>query len=239
MTPRSDIQFYRSLQKAWALLVDPDRIELEQLPLFISEVEKAGAGFILVGGSHMSTERLSETVKAVKSACSLPVVLFPGPGMSLCSEADGILFLSLLSGRNPELLIGTQVQTAMRVYHAGLEAVGTAYMLVDGGKMTTAHYVSQSLPLPADKPEIAASTALAARFMGFPLCFLDAGSGAERPVSVEIIRSVKKMHGGPLIVGGGLCSREDMETAWHAGADIVVIGTLFEKSPELIREWKS
>lgn len=237
MKIRPDIHFFTQLQRAWAPLIDPDRVSFEALPLHIEQFIKQGAACVFVGGSHLATDHVSKTIQHIKRICELPVVLFPGPGMAVSADADGLLFLSLLSGRNAELIIGQQVQTAYRVAQSGLEVLGTAYLLVDGGKMTTAHYISQTMPLPADKPELAASTALAAKFMGFPLCFLDSGSGAMQPVPANLIRAVRAAHGGPLIVGGGIRRKEEMEQAWNAGANLVVVGTLFEEQNPAADRW--
>lgn len=233
MKIRPDIHFFSRLQKAWSPLIDPDRVSLSALPRQVKQFAERGAACVLVGGSHLATDQITQTVQLIKTSCDLPVVLFPGPGMAISPEADGILFLSLLSGRNADLIIGQQVQSAYRVAQSGAEVLGTAYLLVDGGKMTTAHYVSQTMPLPSDKPELAGSTALAAKFMGFPMCFLDAGSGAANPVPGDLIRAVRHAHDGPLLVGGGIRSQKSMEEAWDAGANLVVVGTLFEKqTPE-------
>jgi phosphoglycerol geranylgeranyltransferase len=237
MKIRPDIHFFSQLHRAWAPLIDPDRISFSALPKQIEQFVQQGAACILVGGSHLATDHVTKTIQLIKRVTQLPVVLFPGPGMSLSSEADGLLFLSLLSGRNAELIIGQQVQTAYRVAQSGLDVLGTAYLLVDGGKMTTAHYVSQTMPLPSDKPELAASTALAAKFMGFPICFLDAGSGASQPVPANLIRAVRDAHGGPLLVGGGIRSRAAMEQAWNAGANLLVVGTLFEEQNPELNAW--
>jgi putative glycerol-1-phosphate prenyltransferase len=167
----------------------------------------------------------------------VPVVLFPGSNLYIHSDADGILFLSLISGRNPEFLIGQHVVAAPLLKASGLEILPTGYMLVDGGKPTTVSYISNTQPIPADKADIAACTAMAGEMLGQQLLYLDAGSGAENPVSPGMISAVKKATSLPLLAGGGIRSGEQARNAWEAGADCIVIGNVLESNPGLLEDF--
>ena len=179
----------------------------------------------------MTTERLDAVVRYAKAHSSKPVVLFPGSVDQVHGEADALLLLSVISGRNPELLIGQHVVAAPRIKALGLETISTGYMLVDSGRTTTALYMSQTLPIPAHKPEIAAATALAGEMLGIQAMYLDGGSGAREPVPEAMIRAVRKAVNVPVIVGGGIRSEAAAQAAWDAGADVVVVGTAFEEDP--------
>ena len=172
----------------------------------------------------------------LKKFSNLPVYLFPGNSIQLSKEADGILFLSLLSGRNAEFLIGQQVVAAPFLKQSGLDVLSTAYLMIDGGKLTTAHYMSNTLPIPNNKPEIAVNTAIAAEFMGFKCIYLDSGSGADKPVSVDVISAIKANVSLPIIVGGGINSIDKAKQVKLAGADMIVIGTAFENNKLSIKE---
>jgi putative glycerol-1-phosphate prenyltransferase len=225
-------------KKSLALLLDPDEFNLRQVEqLFADNYDHVS--YIFVGGSLLQNNELDNLITHVKKITKKPVILFPGNASHISSKADAILFLSLVSGRNPEFLIGQQVISAPIIKKAGLEAFSTAYMLIDGGRPTTVQYVSNTFPIPSDKPEIAACTALAAKYLGFKLTYLDAGSGAQNSISQEMIKSVKNECEMPLIVGGGIRNYEDMEAAFDAGADIVVIGNALEKSGIKISELQS
>jgi putative glycerol-1-phosphate prenyltransferase len=165
------------------------------------------------------------------------VVLFPGSVTQLSAHVDAVLFLSLISGRNPELLIGQHVVAAPRIKALQLEAVPTGYLLIDGGKPTTASYISNTQPIPANKAGIAAATALAGELLGLRCIYIDAGSGAANPVPIEMIRAVREACSLPLIVGGGIRSRAQADAAYAAGADLLVIGTAIEEEPEMIAEF--
>ena len=226
-------------KKAVALLVDPEHIEENPgtsenkfLPAIISEVD-----FVFVGGSLVSRKNVSRCVSFIKESAPLvPVVLFPGSAIQVVENADGILFLSLISGRNPDFLIGQQVTAAPFLAQSSLEVLPTGYMLVDGGGITSVNYISQTIPLPNDKPGLAVATAQAGLFLGMRYLYLDAGSGARVPVSPAIIAGVKGQTKCPLIVGGGIDSRAKAKTAWEAGADIVVLGNGVEKDSGLLAE---
>jgi phosphoglycerol geranylgeranyltransferase len=221
-------------KKSLALLIDPDKSDLFQLAAHLQSGQFEGLDYFFVGGSLITSDLLSETIRMVKNHSDLPVILFPGSNMHLDPQADAILFLSLISGRNPEYLIGQHVVAAPVIKRTRVEVISTGYMVVDGGKPTTVSYMSHSAPIPADKPEIAASTAIAGEMLGMKTLYLDAGSGAERPVSGKMIRMTRNNIEAPLIVGGGIKNAEQALESWKAGADIIVVGNAAEKNYSLI-----
>jgi len=222
-------------EKALAVLLDPDKLKNPiELRSLLSLINNSKVDFILVGGSLLVEDNFHACLKEIKKSTILPVILFPGSPTQISSEADAILFLSLISGRNPELLIGQHVVAAPLLSKMDIEILPTGYMLVDCGKPTTASYISQTLPIPWNKPEIAAATAMAGQMLGLKCMYLDGGSGAEKPVSVSMIRAVRESTHIPLIVGGGIRNEEQAAAAYAAGADLVVIGTAFEEEPELL-----
>ena len=224
--------------KMLAVLVDPDKIGKEKDFIdFLSNCEKAKVDFIFLGGSLLTEGTIEHTIRIIKSNCQLPIVLFPGDVMQVNAEADAILFLCLISGRNAELLIGKQVIAAPIIKRAKLESISTGYMLIDCGKSTTASYMSQTMPIPYDKSEIAVATAVTGEMLGMKLIYADGGSGALNPISEKMISEIRKSILIPLVVGGGIKSLLDAEKAWNAGADVIVIGTAFEKNPELLKEF--
>jgi putative glycerol-1-phosphate prenyltransferase len=182
------------------------------------------------------SNQLDEVVTQIKKACSIPVVLFPGSPSQISKHADALLYLSLISGRNPELLIGQHVISAAAIRQSGLEIISTGYMVVDGGAPTTVSYISNATPLPSDKNEIAMCTAMAGEMLGMKLIYMDAGSGAKRPISESMIEQVSAMIQIPLVVGGGIKDPEKAYLNCKAGADVIVIGNAIEKDPSLIRE---
>lgn len=214
-------------------LVDPDRYD----PSFIDTLAKreADVPMLFVGGSVV-TSCTDSVVRDIKSRLCTKVVLFPGDYSQVSQSADAILFLSLLSGRNPEYLIGQQVKSAPVIRRLGIEAISTAYLLIDGGRVTSVQYVSNTQPLPSDKPDLVVATAIAAEMLGFRMIYLEAGSGAARPVSPDVISAVRSAISLPLIVGGGLRSAEAVKAAFSAGADMVVVGTAFERNPGLAQD---
>ncbi len=217
------------------MLLDPDKLKDErQLLNMMSLIEHSKVDFILVGGSLLVEDNFHQCLREVKKLAKVPVILFPGSPSQISNEADAILFLSLISGRNAELLIGHHVAAAPILKQTNLEIIPTGYMLVDCGKPTTASYISQTLPIPHNKPEIAAATALAGEMLGLKCMYLDGGSGAEKPVSYKMIRAVSECVRAPLIVGGGIRDEHQATSAYEAGADLIVIGTVFEEEPELL-----
>lgn len=219
-----------------AVLIDPDRQKPEELQPLVNLSVSCGVGCFLVGGSLMTDVLFDETIQFLKNASSIPVVIFPGSNQQISSSADGILLLSMISGRNPELLIGQHVIAAPRLKASGIECLATGYILIDGGKPTTVSYISNTTPIPADKPDIAAVTAMAGEMLGLKLMYLDAGSGASSPVSVECIKRVKSSVNTPVIVGGGIRTYEQALAAKNAGATIVVVGNSLEEDPNRLLE---
>jgi putative glycerol-1-phosphate prenyltransferase len=221
-----------------SVLIDPDKNGDEKsFASFLQKCENAGVDFLFVGGSLLIDGRIDRTIETIKENCNAPIVLFPGDVMQVHPKADALLFLSLISGRNAELLIGKQVAAAPIIKQANLEAISTGYILVDCGKATTASYISQTFPVPYEKPEIAAITALTGEMLGMKLIYADGGSGAQKPIDVKMIEAIRKNITVPLIIGGGISDFSAAEKAWDAGADMVVMGTAFEKNPELISEF--
>tara|TARA_B110000879_G_scaffold39451_1_gene55194 strand:+ start:2180 stop:2911 length:732 start_codon:yes stop_codon:yes gene_type:complete len=217
-------------EKRFAVLLDPDKIPNgDDLNNWLREIEQSGATDILIGGSHLSKGNTEQLVRDAKSQTSLPVVLFPGSPDQVTEHADVLLFLSLVSGRNADLLIGRHVEAAPRIMAMDIETIATAYLLVGDGPLTTAAYITQTLPIPSAKPELAVATATAAILLGMQVVYLDAGSGAGNSIPPEVISAVCKAVNVPIIVGGGIQDFEGMERAWDAGADLVVLGTVLEK----------
>jgi len=223
-------------RKQFAVLIDPDRATEADVVLLMGLAAKAGVDYFFVGGSLLVEDRLEACLARIKGHSKIPAVLFPGSPMQVSPLADGILFLSMISGRNPELLIGQHVIAAPYVKKSGLEVLPTGYMLVDGGRPTTVSYMSQTAPIPADKDDIAVSTALAGELLGLKLLFLDAGSGALNPVPSSMIRAVREAVQLPLIVGGGIRTPEQAALAARSGADVIVVGNVLEKEPGVLGE---
>lgn len=222
-------------KKMLAVLLDPDKLQFEQLSDKVDRIEAAGAEMIFVGGSLLLNEDFEKSLKVLRQLSDLPLVIFPGSAYQVSPEADAILFLTLLSGRNPDYLIHNQMMAAPHVRNAGLEAIATAYLLVDGGAPTSVSYMSNTQPIPRDKNDIAVATALAAQYMGQSMVYLEAGSGAPLEVPSQMISAVKSQVDLPLIVGGGIDSPRKMEKALRAGADVVVIGNAFERDPDILK----
>lgn len=221
-------------KKAFAVLLDPDKLDDRSLKSIVMLAMECRVDYFFVGGSLLSKYNISEIVQTIKQYTSIPVVLFPGSHLQVEPSADAILFLSLISGRNADFLIGQHVVAAPIVKQSKLEVLSTGYMLIDCGEQTTASYISNTTPLPYDKPSIAAATALAGEMLGLKVMYLDGGSGAAKPVSAETIAAVKKAVHCPVIVGGGLNTEEKAFAALEAGADVIVVGTAIEKDPNLL-----
>jgi putative glycerol-1-phosphate prenyltransferase len=226
-------------RKSFAVLLDPDKTSIEDIPRLAEHAESAGIDFWLVGGSLMITNHLDEMLVRIKEVSTVPVILFPGSPSQVNPNADALFYLSLISGRNPDLLIGQHVVSAPAVKASGLEVIPTGYMVIDGGAPTTVSYISNALPLPADKKEIAICTAIAGELLGMKLIYMDAGSGARFPISEEMIGAVAKQIPIPLIVGGGIREPEKAYLNCKAGADVVVVGNLLEENPSLMKELAS
>lgn len=221
-------------KKQIAVLVDPDKLSTVELINLVSRIKNSPINYILVGGSLLSTDQMDEYIGLIKQNISIPVIIFPGSVHQISHKADGILFLSLISGRNPEFLIGSQVVAAPLLKKTKLEILSTGYVLVDSGVQTTASYISNTTPLPRNKPDIAVATALASEMIGHKLIYLDGGSGAKLEVPSEMIFAVRKNINIPLIIGGGINTKEKLETAFNSGADLVVIGTAIENNQDFL-----
>ncbi len=222
-------------KKIFALLLDPDEYNDQSLKHTLIEAGKTETDFILVGGSLVSTP-VAPFIQKIKENSEIPVLLFPGNLLQISDNADGILFLSLISGRNPDLLIGNHVAAASMIKGSGMEVISTGYILVENGKSTSVEYISNTKPVPSDKPDIASATAIAGEMLGFKLIYLEAGSGAQHPIKTEIITRVKKNIEVPLIVGGGIRNTEDAKNILNAGADIIVIGNAIEKDTSFLKK---
>ncbi len=217
-----------------AVLLDPDKLNAGSVLKLSEKIEQSPADFIMVGGSLVTTS-VPSVVKAIKSVSKKPVVLFPGSSTQLCAEADALLLLSLVSGRNPEYLIGEHVKSSYSIMKSGIEVISTAYVLIDGGTVTSVQYVSNTMPIPASKIDLAVATALAGEQIGMKNIYLEAGSGARNPVPHDTIRAVASVCKSPIMVGGGLKSMSDIAKSFYAGADIAVVGTAFEQNPDFFK----
>ncbi|MGE5356729.1 MAG: geranylgeranylglyceryl/heptaprenylglyceryl phosphate synthase [Deltaproteobacteria bacterium] len=225
-----------SKKKKFAVLLDPDKARMKQFERTLKLAMESHVDYFFIGGSLIVTDMLDTTLEKIKNECHIPTVLFPGNSFQLSYKADALLFLSLISGRNPELLIGKHVVAAPYLKLSPLEILPTGYMLIDGGVPTTVTYMSNTNPIPANKPDIAASTALAGQFLGLKLIFMDAGSGAQNEVNKEMINAVSSTIEIPLIVGGGIRDAGKAYENAANGADLQVVGDAIEKNPEILPE---
>ncbi|GAL84796.1 geranylgeranylglyceryl phosphate synthase-like protein [Sporocytophaga myxococcoides] len=220
--------------KSFAVLLDPDKIDDQKCLSIVRSAEEEGVDYFFIGGSLMTSGDMERTISIIKNQSSIPVAIFPGSNLQIYPNADAILLLSLISGRNPEYLIGQHVVAAPLLKRSGLEVISTGYMLVDCGKPTTVSYISNTTPIPYDKPEIAACTAIAGEMLGLKLIYLEGGSGALRSISGEMVEQVVQNVNLPLIVGGGIRDAETAVKIMKAGADVIVVGNAIEKNPGLI-----
>ena len=223
-------------KRSFAVLIDPDKVSGKAVTQLVDLAVDAKVDYLLVGGSLVVSNYLSECIQLIKSQCSIPVIIFPGSPNQVCKNADALLYLSLISGRNADLLIGQHVVSAPVVKQSGLEIMPTGYMVIDGGAPTTVSYISNASPIPADKNEIAVCTAMAGEMLGMKLIYMDAGSGAKRAISEAMIAEVAESISIPLIVGGGITEPEKAYLNCKAGADLIVVGNAIEKDPCLIKE---
>lgn len=214
-------------RKLLAVLIDPDKFDPKDPGIFFEKIPKITT-HIFVGGSRVANGKTKTCIQSIKEHTQLPVIIFPGDHSQITSEADALLFLSLISGRNPEFLIEQQVRSVSRLKNTSLEIIPTGYLLIDGGKECAVQRVSQTAPLSQNEPEVIVNTALAGEYSGKKLIYLEAGSGAKYPVNTQIIKEVKKALSIPLLVGGGIRSLEQLRKVYTAGADMVVVGTAFE-----------
>lgn len=223
------LRVLKEKKAGFLVLLDPDRLSSEEIADLACRAEKGGADGILVGSSLLLSSRFDEAIKKIKDKIRLPVIIFPGNANQVSKYADAVLFLSLISGRNPNLLIGEQVKAAPVIREFGIEPIPTGYMLIESGKMTSVQFMSDTLPLPPNKPDIACAHALAAEYLGMKFIFMDAGSGAEKSVPEFLIKEVKKFISIPLIIGGGIRNPETARSKVKAGANFVVIGNALEE----------
>lgn len=230
------IQKSQSGKKQLAVLIDPDKHKADDFHRLAKRMAVYPIDYFFIGGSLLSKDLLDNCLQAFKNETNTPLVIFPGSVMQVNSKADALLFLSLISGRNADLLIGKHVESVPYILDAGIEPISTGYMLIDGGNMTTAQYISNTLPIPNDKPDIAALTAKAGEMIGMKTIYLDAGSGAINSVSLEMIQLVKKTIDIPLIVGGGIRTSKEVAEKFEAGADLIVVGTVLEENESLLEE---
>lgn len=231
------IQRHKAGQKSIAVLIDPDKVQHpDELSVVIKIANENYVDYFFVGGSLITNSSLPDIINLIKSQSSIPVLLFPGSNMQIDNDADGLLLLSLISGRNPDLLIGQHVIAAPILKNSGLEIISTGYMLIDGGSTTSVVYMSNTLPIPSEKYSIATSTAMAGEMLGNQLIYMDAGSGAANSINSKMINAVREAVNIPLIVGGGINSSLKAMNALQSGADIIVIGNAAEKNPNLLIE---
>lgn len=223
-------------EKSLAVLFDPDKLRLKKMDQTLELAIECGVDYFFIGGSLVVNNMLDALLNQIRQRCSIPLILFPGNSFQLSYRADAILFLSLISGRNAELLIGQHVISAPFLKMSPLEIISTGYILVDGGVMTAVQYMSNTYPIPTQKDDIAVCTALAGELLGLKMMYLDAGSGARTPVSEGMIEAVSGAISVPLIVGGGIRSPEKVAANFRAGADLLVVGNIVEQDPSAIRE---
>jgi len=223
-------------EKKIAVLIDPDKQNISEVAKKSKLFQQHGIDYIFVGGSLISVS-INEVVNIIKINTNIPVVLFPGSVFQICNQADAILFISLISGRNPELLIGNHVIAAPFLKSSKLQIIPTGYILIDGGTTTSVEYMSNTKPIPANKIDIAIATALAGEYTGSQVIYMDAGSGAINSISPKMISEVKKNISIPLIIGGGIRDKQTLQNICEAGADIVVIGTAIEKDDYIVKEF--
>ncbi|ANI89873.1 geranylgeranylglyceryl/heptaprenylglyceryl phosphate synthase [Arachidicoccus ginsenosidimutans] len=226
----------KSKRKSFAVLIDPDKINNTQIDKMVALSIDAKVDYFFVGGSLVVINKTDDIIQQIKSSCDIPVVLFPGAPSQVSRYADALLFLSLISGRNPELLIGQHVISAPMIKQSGLEVIPTGYMVIDGGAPTSVSYIANTSPIPADKNDIAMCTAIAGEMLGLKLIYMDAGSGAKNPVNENMITRVAQNIDAPLIVGGGILTPEKALANCNAGADVIVVGNAIEKDASLIKE---
>ncbi len=223
-----------------AILIDPEKTkEQDQIDALAEKVNILKPTFLFVGGSTVTKDDLHKCIDNLKAKTDIPIILFPGSHQQISENADGILFLSLISGRNPDFLIGHQVESAHLLKEMDLEIIPTGYVLIDGGKPTAVTYISQTTPIPADQLQIASQTSIAGEMLGLKTIFLDAGSGAQQTVSKEMISAVRSAISVPLIIGGGIKSITDIDYAFEAGADLVVIGNQVEADIDFLLDIKT
>lgn len=226
----------RNNKHAFAMLIDPDSVRPEEMRHLAAHCEEAGVDLVFLGGSIMVSNHIAECIRFFKEVSDIPITLFPGSPSQVTPGADALLYISLISGRNPDLLIGQHVVSAPIVKASGLEVISTGYMNIDGGIPTTVSYMSHSSPIPANKPDLALCTAWAGEMQGKHVIYMDAGSGAHFPISREMIKRVSSNIRIPLIVGGGIRTPEKVLENCRAGAQVIVVGNAIEEDLGLLKE---
>jgi phosphoglycerol geranylgeranyltransferase len=229
----------RKGKKKFVVLLDPDKLRLSNMERLLSLATEANVDYFFVGGSLVVSDMLDQCIETIQRSCPIPIILFPGDITQISHKADAILFLSLISGRNSDLLIGRHVVAAPILRKSPLEILSTGYMLIDGGRITTASYMSGTTPIPSDKNEIAVCTAMAGELLGNKLIYMDAGSGAKHPIPEAMIAAVSRSVAIPIIVGGGIKTSETVLANLHAGADVIVVGNALEQDPDLLKSLAS
>jgi phosphoglycerol geranylgeranyltransferase len=222
-------------RKSIALLLDPDKTKGDPLKNILEIAEKCNTDFIMAGGS-LTFNKIDNLIDSIKQITSIPVILFPGNLLQLSLKADAILLLSLISGRNAELLIGNHVLAAPHLKDVKEKLVSVGYILINCGNKTSVEYISQTEAIPSDKPDIAVATALAGEMLGLHMIYLEAGSGAANPVPLNIVRAVRENISIPIAVGGGIRNTKDVEEFFKAGANLIVLGNGVERNPGLLKD---
>lgn len=239
MSVYNDILSVKAKQeKLLAILIDPDKFDIKSLSQFANKINHSIITHVFVGGSTVELKVTQKLVAALKPLTKLPIVLFPGDVTQISKDADAILFLSLISGRNPKYLIEKQIEAVSILKNTDLEVIPTGYILIENGKETAVQKVTETLPIPTALHTLVADTAKAGELMGKKIIYLEAGSGALHPVPLQMIKFVKQDLTIPLIVGGGIRSKQQLDNAYSAGADLVVIGTAFEENHDFFEELK-
>lgn len=223
------------IRKSIALLLDPDKTKGDSLKNIINIASESSTDYILTGGS-LTFNRIDNLIESIKNLCSIPVILFPGNLLQLTLKADVIFLLSLISGRNPELLIGSHVIAAPYLKDAREKLVSVGYILINCGTKTSVEYISQTEAIPSNKPDIVVATALAGEMLGLGMIYLEGGSGAAKPVPVNIVKAVRENISIPIAVGGGIRDKKEIEEFFNAGADLIILGNGCEKNPDLLSD---
>jgi len=229
-------KYFNTETRLLAILIDPEKHTDKQLKAFVQKINTSEIDLIFVGSS-LSHRSYDKVIENIKLETDKPVLLFPGNALQLTPKADALLNLSLISGRNPELLIGEHVKSAMLLKKANIEVIPTAYLLIDGGGRTSVEYMSNTQSIPRNKIDIALATAIAGEFLGLKTIYLEAGSGAEKSVPNAMIKTIKENCSAPIICGGGIRSKKEIEEKWAAGANIVVVGNAFETNPDFLNDF--
>jgi len=232
----SILNTFKNHKKKVALLIDPDSFDNSKLLNLIKLAKETSVDFIFLGGSLLSKNNFENCAKLIKSMSEIPLVIFPGNSSQISNNADAILYLSLISGRNPDFLIGQHVSSAAIIKKMNLQVISTGYMLIENGAISSVQYMSNTMPIPRNKIDIAVNTAIAGELLGLKTIYLEAGSGAKQIVPVDMIKAVKSNVSIPLIVGGGIKSAEEAEKVFNAGADIIVVGNIAESQPDKLKE---